>query len=159
DGEVAWLGTPEDLVHEGGGAPFQVTKVCAVDHETAGLHVLGYPKDRRQASLRREPDNLSDLVAVYGIRGNHDRPCVLPGHRGEGAVDFLRIPRLHELKLHSQRLRRAMTMGVVIFTSLQARVTVGPAETMTSTLRRTSSAASAGRRSSFPSAHICSMTM
>ena len=38
-------------------------------------------------------------------------------------------------------------------------VTVGPVVTMTSTLRRTSSAASAGRRSSFPSACRYSMTM
>ena len=35
----------------------------------------------------------------------------------------------------------------------------GPPVTMTSTLRRTSSAASAGRRSSFPSAYRYSMTM
>ena len=38
-------------------------------------------------------------------------------------------------------------------------LTGGPAVTMTSTLRRTSSAASAGRRSSFPSAYRYSMTM
>ncbi len=53
----------------------------------------------------------------------------------------------------------AMTMGIVEVASLAARVAVGPAVTMTSTLRRTSSAASAGRRSSFPSADRHSMTM
>jgi ABC transporter substrate binding protein len=56
-------------------------------------------------------------------------------------------------------LSNAMTMGIVTVASLATRVTVGPAETMMSTLSRTSSAASAGRRSSFPSAHRCSMTM
>ena len=45
-----------------------------------------------------------------------------------------------------------MTMGIVEVASLAERVDVGPAETMISTLRRTSSAASAGSRSSFPSA-------
>ena len=53
----------------------------------------------------------------------------------------------------------AMTMGIVTVASLAARVTGGLAETMMSTLRRTSSAASAGRRSSFPSAYRHSMTM
>ncbi len=40
-------------------------------------------------------------------------------------------------------------MGIVTVASLAARVTDGAAVTMTSTLRRTSSAASAGKRSSF----------
>src|SRR4030095_7735747 len=52
-----------------------------------------------------------------------------------------------------------ITMGIVTVASLAARAAGGPAETMTSTLRRTSSAASAGRRSSFPSAYRHSMTM
>ena len=53
----------------------------------------------------------------------------------------------------------AMTIGIVEVASLTARVTVGPAETMTSTLRRTSSAAISLRRSSFPSAERHSMIM
>ena len=53
----------------------------------------------------------------------------------------------------------AMTMGIVEVASLAARVAWGPAVTMMSTLRRTSSAASAGRRSNFPSAYRHSMTM
>ena len=52
-----------------------------------------------------------------------------------------------------------MTMGIVEVASLAARVAAGPAVTMMSTLRRTSSAASAGRRSSLPSADRLSMTM
>ena len=53
----------------------------------------------------------------------------------------------------------AMTMGTVVVASLAARVTVGPVVTIKSTLRRTSSAASAARRSNFPSAYRYSMTM
>ena len=56
-------------------------------------------------------------------------------------------------------LSNAMTMGIVTVASLAGRVDAGPAVTMTSTLRRTSSAASSGRRSSFPSAYRHSMTM
>ena len=44
----------------------------------------------------------------------------------------------------------AITMGIVSVASLAVRVAAGPAVTMTSTLRRTSSAASAGRRRAFP---------
>ena len=56
------------------------------------------------------------------------------------------------------RDRFAMTMGIVSSLPWLAWVDVGPAVTMTSTLRRTSSAASARRRSGFPSAHRHSMT-
>ena len=52
-----------------------------------------------------------------------------------------------------------MTMGIVLVASLAARFAVEPPETMTSTLRRTSSAASVGRRSGFPSAKRHSITM
>ena len=52
-----------------------------------------------------------------------------------------------------------MTMGIVTVASLARRVDIEPPVTITSTLRRTSSAASAGTRSSFPSAYRCSMTM
>src|SRR5262245_46486302 len=52
-----------------------------------------------------------------------------------------------------------MTMGIAAVACLKNRVDTGPAETITSTLRRTSSAASAGRRSGFPSAYRHSMTM
>src|SRR6266508_5033346 len=44
----------------------------------------------------------------------------------------------------------AMTMGIVEVASLAARVTLGPVETMMSTLRRTSSAASAGEAIELP---------
>src|SRR5262245_32820113 len=52
-----------------------------------------------------------------------------------------------------------MTMGIVAVAALAARVGVGPGVTITSTFRRTNSAASAGRRSSFSSAARHSMTM
>ena len=52
-----------------------------------------------------------------------------------------------------------MTMGIVTVASLAARVSTEPPETITSTLRCTSSAASAGIRSDFPSAYQYSMTM
>ena len=52
-----------------------------------------------------------------------------------------------------------MTMGIVTVASLAGRVDSAPPVTMTSTLRRTSSAASAGRRSSFPSPYRHSMTI
>src|SRR2546422_2250073 len=53
-----------------------------------------------------------------------------------------------------------MTMGIVLVACWVAlAVPYPPAETMISTLSRTSSAASAGRRSRFPSAYRYSMTM
>gem|GEM_PF-2323429 len=53
----------------------------------------------------------------------------------------------------------AKTMEIVVVASLAARVTDGPAVTMISTLRRTSSAASSRSRSAFPSAYRNSTTM
>ena len=47
----------------------------------------------------------------------------------------------------------AITMGIDVVASFVTRVGSGPEVTMTSTLRRISSLASAGRRSSFPSAY------
>ena len=53
-----------------------------------------------------------------------------------------------------------ITMGIVLVAFLAARIIrVPPATTMISTLRRTSSAASSGSRSSFPSANRYSMAM
>src|SRR6266576_1437126 len=43
DREVGGLGALEDLVHEGGSAPYQVTVVCAIRYEIAGLRVLPHP--------------------------------------------------------------------------------------------------------------------
>ena len=51
------------------------------------------------------------------------------------------------------------TMGIVAVASLAARVSVAPDETMTSTLRRKSSAARAGARLKFPSGFGYSMVM
>ena len=58
--------------------------------------------------------------------------------------------RLATNPLPTGSLSNAMTIGIVVVASLAARVAVGPPVTMTSTLRRTNSAASSGRRSSFP---------
>ena len=52
-----------------------------------------------------------------------------------------------------------MTMGIVAVASLAARVAFDPTVTITSTLRRTNSAAIARSRSMFPSAYRYSMTM
>jgi hypothetical protein len=52
-----------------------------------------------------------------------------------------------------------MTIGIVEVAPLAGWVAVGPLVTMTSTLSRTNSVASAGSRSSFPSACRRSMTM
>ena len=51
-----------------------------------------------------------------------------------------------------------MTRGIVVVTLLAAPIAGVPAVRMTSTLRRTSSAANSGRRSNFPSAQRDSMT-
>jgi len=50
-------------------------------------------------------------------------------------------------------LSNDMTMGIVEVASLAGPVAAGPAVTMMSTLKRTSSAARSGSRSGFPSAH------
>src|SRR5262249_3558581 len=52
-----------------------------------------------------------------------------------------------------------MMIGIVLVACSAARVGVSPAVTIQSTLRRTSSAASPGRRSGFPSADRYSMAM
>ncbi len=67
--------------------------------------------------------------------------------------------RLATNPLPTGSLSCAMTIGMVEVASLSARVAGGALVMMTSTLRRASSAASAGRRSSFPSANRHSMTM
>ncbi len=78
-----------------------------------------------------------------------DNPVIFPPGRA----------RLATKPVPTGSLSCTMTMGIVEVASLAERVVVRPAETMMSTLRRTSSAASAGRRSSFPSAYRYSMTM
>ena len=67
--------------------------------------------------------------------------------------------RLATNPLPTGSLSCVMTMGIVAVASLAARVGTEPGVTMMSTLRRTSSAASAGRRSSFPSAYRYSIAM
>ena len=67
--------------------------------------------------------------------------------------------RLATNPLATGSLSCAITMGIVIVASLAARVGIGPAVTMTATSRRTSSAASARRRSGFRSANRHSMIM
>src|SRR5262249_53969540 len=52
-----------------------------------------------------------------------------------------------------------ITMGTVPVAALAERVGIGPAVTMASTLRRTSSAVSSGYRSTFPSAYRHSVAM
>ncbi len=54
---------------------------------------------------------------------------------------------------------KLITIGTLVVACLAARVGVGPYETRTSIWRLTSSAASAGRRSGFPSAERHSMMM
>ncbi len=51
-----------------------------------------------------------------------------------------------------------MTIGIVVVAFLAARIAGDPAVSMTSTLRRTNSAANSGSRSNFPSAQRDSMT-
>jgi hypothetical protein len=53
----------------------------------------------------------------------------------------------------------ANTMGIVALAFLAAKIALPPGVTMTSTLRRTSSSARSGSRSSFPSAYRYSMKM
>jgi hypothetical protein len=67
--------------------------------------------------------------------------------------------RLATKPLPTGSLTCAMTIGIVVVTSFVARVDVGPPATMTSTLRRASSAPRSGSRSNFPSAYRHSMTM
>ena len=52
-------------------------------------------------------------------------------------------------KLASETTSTTMTMGIVAVASLAERKSPTPVTTITSTLRRTSSVASAGRRSTF----------
>ena len=78
-----------------------------------------------------------------------DNPVMFPPGRARLAMNLL----------PTGSVSFVMTMGIVVVASFAARVGNGPAVTMMSTLRRTSSAASAGRRSSFPSAYRNSMTI
>ena len=89
----------------------------------------------------------SCLPLISGAR--LDNPVMFPPGRARLATN----------PLPTGSVSNDMTMGIVEVASLAARVTVGPVVTMTSTLRRTSSAASVGRRSGFSSACRYSMTM
>src|SRR6266436_1387911 len=103
DREVGGFGALEELVHVTGRAPIQVKLVWAIDHETAGLRVLRRPPiNRWEAPLRRELCNLPSLIPEYGVRENQERARALPGHRREGTVDLLGVPRLQGLKPHPQ---------------------------------------------------------
>src|SRR5882724_2020727 len=103
DGQVGGFGALEELVHVDGRAPIQVKLVWAIDHETAGLRVLRRPPiNRWEAPLRRELCNLPSLIPEYGVRENQERARAFPGHRREGTVDLLGIPRLQGLKSHPQ---------------------------------------------------------
>ena len=90
----------------------------------------------------------------------------------ECSLDILGTWHIDVSKLHPERpcgqfrtnpsrtgsLSNPMTMGIVEVACFTERVAVGPAVTMTSTSRRTSSVASSGSRSVFPSAHRYSTT-
>ena len=78
-----------------------------------------------------------------------DNPVMFPPGRARLATN----------PLPTGSLTCAMTIGIVVVTSFAAPLDVEPPVTITSTLRRTSSAARSGSRSNFPSAHRHSMTM
>src|SRR6266446_5003584 len=103
DREVGGVDAFEDLVHVGGRAPLQVENVRAIDHETAGLPVLRRPSMYRwEAPVHRELCDLSSLSCEERVRENQERARPLPGHRREGTVDLLGVPRLQGLKPHPQ---------------------------------------------------------
>ena len=78
-----------------------------------------------------------------------DKPVIFPPGRA----------RLATKPLPTGSSSNVMTIGIVEVAPLAGPVAVGPLVTMASTLSRTSSAASAGSRSSFPSACRRSMTI
>ena len=101
----------------------------------------GWSKSRGRPRGRAWERSPSEAPVVFRLAPGQrvDNPVMFPPGRARLATN----------PLPTGSLSCAMTMGIVAVASLAARVAVGPAVTMTSTLRRTSSAASAGRRSSF----------
>src|ERR1041384_1860946 len=87
----------------------------------------------------------------------------LPLISGASAANPVMLPpglaRLATNPLPTGSVSCAMTIGIVEVDSFTTRVTVGPAETIASTLRRTNSAAISRRRSGFPSAERHSIMM
>src|SRR5262249_15591446 len=71
-----------------------------------------------------------------------DTPVIFPLGRGRLATKPLAT---------ASPAPASMTIGIVLVASLAARISLEPPVTMTSTFRRTNSAASTGRRSIFPS--------
>src|SRR5712692_6107234 len=64
-GQVARLGTAQDLVDVGGGAPELVRQARTIGHEEAGLRERSPDRNARQAVLHEQ---LSDLLAIADER-------------------------------------------------------------------------------------------
>ena len=110
-------------------------------------------------SARSPEDGTRESLGTISFRSSSRFPLI-SGARVENPVMFPPgRARLATNPFPTGSVSCPMTMGIVAVASLAGRVAAGPPETITSTLRRTSSAASAGTRSSFPSAYRDSMTM
>ena len=111
----------------------------------------GWLKSRGRPRGRAWERSPSEAPVVFRLCSGArvDNPVMFPPGRARLATN----------PLPTGSLSCVMTMGIVDSRFLGGTGCCDPPVTMTSTLRRTSSAASAGRRSSFPSAYRYSMTM
>src|SRR5215510_5822345 len=120
DGQVAGVGTLQNLVHVGSGAPRQVSKVRSIGHQAPDIDILAVWEHRRQPVLCRQVHEASSLTGEHGGWQHGQSTRARPGHVQEGPVELGGMSRLHDLKLHPQRPRRdsrgldSVVLGTVV---------------------------------------------
>jgi hypothetical protein len=108
DREVAGLGALEDLVHVGGGAPKQISKVRSIGHKAPGIDILPPWKHRWQPGPGRQVHEASSLTEEHGAYQHSQSTRAPRGHVREGPVEVFWTSRLDDLKPQTQRPCRAV---------------------------------------------------
>src|SRR5262249_54172064 len=103
-GQVARLGTFQDLIDVDRGATEVVANVGAVSHETAALCTCPARVHTRPTALGGDALTPRAIEGKHRVRQYEQSVCTLSRHRGEGMVKVFRASDLQELQLNTQRL-------------------------------------------------------
>src|SRR5712692_5812492 len=109
-GQVAWLGSFEDLVHVDGGASNLVVKVHRIGHEATDLDKLLLPPHRRYPALGGEVNEGFSMLSGQNTRGPEKRVGALPRHRDKGALELARCSHLERLQCKTQGRGRLLQL-------------------------------------------------
>src|SRR5262249_16227331 len=103
DGQVGGLRALEDLAHEGGAAPPEISQARPVRDEAPGLCILPSAVCCWQTTPRCQFCEPRSVELKHGVWHNDECPYALFGHRRECAVELGGTAGLQELQLQSQR--------------------------------------------------------